>query len=59
MNNDELEEFLSLNVLSEKLQNKKVPKVGDFEREFFKVAFETMYIEGENIDTFRICWLAN
>lgn len=55
---DALTSFLSLNTLSEKLNTKRTGKVGDFEREFFKSAFTTLYEEGENLSSFEICWNA-
>lgn len=55
---DELSSFLSLPMLSEKLNSKKSGKVGDFEREFFKVAFTALYEEGEHLSSFEICWNA-
>lgn len=55
---DELTSFLSLNTLSEKLNTKRTGKVGDFEREFFKAAFTTLYEEGESLSSFEICWNA-
>ena len=55
---DELTSFLSLNTLSEKLNTKRTGKVGDFEREFFKLAFMTLYEEGESLSSFEICWNA-
>lgn len=54
----ELKEFLALPTLSEKLIGTKSSKVGDFEREFFKVAFTTLYEEGNNLSSFEICWNA-
>jgi len=54
----QLKEFLALETLSEKLLIKKVSKVGDFEREFFKTAFYTMYEEIENLGTLEVCWNA-
>ena len=55
---DELTTFLSLNTLSEKLNSKRTGKVGDFEREFFKSAFTTLYEEGESLSSFEVCWNA-
>lgn len=53
---NELGEFLALDALSEKLANKKVSKVGDYEREFFKTAFFTMYDIGSEIGNMEECW---
>lgn len=58
MSTEELKEFLALPTLSEKLISRKSSKVGDFEREFFKVAFTTLYEEGKNLSSFEICWNA-
>lgn len=58
MSNEELEIFLALPTLSEKLAGRKSSKVGDFEREFFKTAFTTLYEEGANLTSFEICWNA-
>ena len=55
---DELALFLALPTLSEKLNTKRSGKVGDFEREYFKSAFATLYEEGENLSSFEICWNA-
>ena len=55
---EELKDFLALPTLSEKLGSRKSSKVGDFEREFFKVAFTTLYEEGKNLSSFEICWNA-
>lgn len=55
---DELKPFLALPTLSEKLTSRKSSKVGDFEREFFKTAFTTLYEEGSNLSSFEICWNA-
>lgn len=58
MSIEELKHFLALPTLSEKLVITKSSKVGDFEREFFKTAFATLYEEGENLSSFEICWNA-
>ena len=58
MEPDELALFLALPTLSEKLNTKRSGKVGDFEREYFKSAFATLYEEGENLSSFEICWNA-
>jgi hypothetical protein len=55
---EELKLFLALPTLSEKLVNRKSSKVGDFEREFFKTAFTTLYEEGSSLSSFEICWNA-
>lgn len=53
-----LKDFLALDTLSEKLSNQKVPRIGDFEREFFKIAFRTMYEECDNLGSLEVCWNA-
>ena len=58
MNKEELTEFLALQTLSEKLAGRKSGKVGDFEREFFRTAFSTLYDEGEDLTSFEVCWNA-
>ena len=58
MTNAELKAFLALPMLSEKLASRKSSKVGDFEREFFKTAFTTLYEEGVHLTSFEICWNA-
>lgn len=55
---EELKLFLALPTLSEKLTSRKSSKVGDFEREFFKTAFTTLYEEGSGLSSFEICWNA-
>jgi hypothetical protein len=57
LNGDELGEFLSFDLLSEKLSIKSA-RVGDFEREYFNKAFEALLEEGENIPSLSICWSA-
>lgn len=52
---EQLESFLSLVTLSEKL-NIKSSRVGDFEREFFTKAFETLIEENEGLASLEICW---
>lgn len=57
MSNDELGQFLSLDLLSEKLSVKS-SRVGDFEREYFSKAFETLLEEGHLVPSMDICWLS-
>ena len=56
LSDDELQQFLALPTLNEKLTGKRVPKVGDYERDFFKTAFTTMYEEIAELESFEICW---
>ncbi len=58
MSVEDLKLFLALQTLSEKLSNRRSSKVGDFEREFFKTAFTTLYEEGSGLSSFEICWNA-
>ena len=58
MDTAELAKFLSLPMLSEKLTTKRASKVGDFEREFFKEAFFTLYDECDDLSSFEVCWNA-
>lgn len=55
---EKLKLFLALPTLSEKLASRRSSKVGDFEREFFKTAFTTLYEEGSSLSSFEICWNA-
>ena len=52
-----LEAFLAMDTLTEKL-SKKSGRVGDFEREYFVKAFETLFEEGSDIPSMQICWVA-
>lgn len=56
-NNEELGQFLSLNLLSEKLSVKS-SRVGDFEREFFTKSFEVLIEEANDISSMDVCWLS-
>lgn len=58
MSPTDLSDFLALPTLSEKLSGKKSGKVGDFEREFFRAAFLTLYEEGNSLSSFEVCWNA-
>jgi len=57
LEDEELGDFLSFDLLSEKLSIKSA-RVGDFEREYFNKAFEVLLEEGENIPSLGICWSA-
>jgi hypothetical protein len=56
-NNTQLGDFLSLNLLSEKLSIKS-SRVGDFEREFFTKSFEVLIEEASKIVSMDVCWLS-
>lgn len=53
--NDELGEFLSLDLLTEKLAIKS-SRVGDFEREFFTKSYEVLIEESPKLTTMEVCW---
>lgn len=53
----DLEKFIAFPVLNEKL-NIKTSRVGDFERQYFVKAFETLIEEGDNLNSLDIAWLA-
>jgi hypothetical protein len=53
----QLEHFLQLTLLSEKLSTKS-GKVGDFEREYFTKAFETLIELKFQVSSLGVCWLA-
>lgn len=53
--NEELEQFLSLNLLTEKLAVKS-SRVGDFEREFFTKSFEVLIEESSRLTSMEVCW---
>lgn len=57
MNSEQLRDFLSLDLLSEKLSVKS-SRVGDFEREYFTKAFETLLEEGNSMPSMEVCWLS-
>lgn len=52
---EDLGVFLSLSTLAEKLSIKS-SRVGDFEREFFTKAFETLFDIGSEITSMEVCW---
>jgi len=54
----ELGEFLDLDTLNEVVSDKSVGKVGDFEREFFLKAFQTLIEEKFTIARMTPCWRA-
>lgn len=58
MSNSELGEYLEFQTLNEKLL-KKTGKVGEFEREFFLSAFETLLKEEFNLKSLETSWLSN
>jgi hypothetical protein len=54
----EIGDFLDLGTLNEVVANKKVGKVGDFQREFFLKAFQTLIEEKFSIGKMTPCWRA-
>lgn len=55
---DELEEFLALGVLTEKLSHRPSSAVGRWERAFFEGAFRVLVEENFNVPTMEPCWRA-
>ncbi|VEI68433.1 Uncharacterised protein [Serratia quinivorans] len=56
--NDELHDFLGLDVLSEKIIGQKRSAIGRHERAFFEVAFKTLIEEGFAVPKLEACWRA-
>lgn len=54
---EEIFEFLDLIGLNEKLSARS-GKVGEFEREFYFKAFQTLFEEGDNLPSMSPCWEA-
>jgi hypothetical protein len=54
---DELESFLELSLLNEKL-SRRSGKVGEFEREFFFKAFWTLFSYAKKLPSMEPCWAA-
>lgn len=57
-NIEELTEFLSLNTLDERL-NQKSGQVGKFERDLFFSAFTTLINDAKNLDNLDPCWMVS
>ena len=55
-NNAELVEFLALNTLDERL-NQKSGRVGKFERDLFFFAFTTLINEAKELEDLNPCWM--
>lgn len=55
---DELEEFLALGVLAEKLSHRPSSAVGRWERSFFEGAFRVLVEENFNVPNMEPCWRA-
>jgi hypothetical protein len=58
MAQEELGLFLDFDTLNELVTNKKSGKVGDFEREFFFKAFQTLIEQKFDVNTMTSCWRA-
>lgn len=58
LNRENLEEFLSLDVLAEKLSRRPSSAVGRWERSFFEAAFRVLVEENFNIPNMEPCWRA-
>jgi hypothetical protein len=58
LSNDELGEFLKLDVLTE-IVDRRVGQVGRYERGVFFDAFQVLVSEGFALDTLEPCWRAN
>lgn len=56
-NTDELESFLELSFLNEKL-SRRSGKVGEFEREYFYAAFSALFEYAKNLQSMEPCWAA-
>ena len=57
MSMDELESFLELSFLNEKL-SRRSGKVGEFEREYFYSAFSALFEHASNLQSMEPCWAA-
>ena len=55
---EEIGAFLDFGTLNEVYTDKKVGKVGDFQREFFLKAFQTLIEEKFAVETMTPCWRA-
>lgn len=56
-NPEELESFLELSFLNEKL-SRRSGKVGEFEREYFFKAFSALFEHAKNLPSMEPCWAA-
>lgn len=56
-NTDELESFLELSFLNQKL-SRRSGKVGEFEREYFYAAFSALFEYAKNLTSMEPCWAA-
>lgn len=58
MSPEELGTFLDFQTLNDVITNRRVGKVGDFQREFFLKAFQTLIEEHFQVQTMTPCWRA-
>lgn len=58
MNESSLREFLSLDILSERIFSSKRSAIGRHERNFFETAFKVLIEEGFEVPTLEVCWRA-
>ncbi|MER2043403.1 MAG: hypothetical protein ABS943_06110 [Pantoea agglomerans] len=58
LNGENLEEFLLLDVLAEKLSRRPSSAVGRWERSFFEAAFRVLVEENFNVPNMEPCWRA-
>jgi hypothetical protein len=57
-NEEQLACFIDFDTLNKAMLNKKSGKVGDFEREFFHKAFQTLIEERFEVESMTPCWRA-
>lgn len=57
MNGDQVEHFLALDVLNERLAI-RTGQVGRFERDVFYKAFRSMFRNADRLETLQPCWIA-
>lgn len=58
LSNDELRQFLGLEVLGERLVGQKRSAIGRYERAFFETAFKVLIEERLDLPTLEVCWRA-
>ncbi len=56
--NDQLREFLGLDVLSERVLGQKRSAIGRYERSYFETAFKVLIEEKFAVPTLEVCWRA-
>ena len=58
LSNEQLREFLGLDVLSERVLGQKRSAIGRYERSFFETAFKVLVEEKFAVPTLEVCWRA-